>query len=260
MSEDWSAFAAEVIEAEPVPASGLVLTKCRGCGGPEVLAVPHMVPVAICDICRKGGVKIDAEPLERPFVQGLCCFPMPLREMLQARERSPHPAPEVTGKWTWDFVLDQLYVDGEPPIPAPVLALAEMARAAGWRAEVRYARGTGAHGGTGKPTSLRHSFAVRIGGHPLTQCEARAVYGRSVAGAADWTWASVWLFGPALPFFGWAGVTELKEWLRVAGAVREGWYADVRGLAEMREAARKAREKAKREAGAGRMKLKESGG
>lgn len=255
--DDWAGHAAAEIEAEPVPASGLVLTKCRGCGGPEVLAVPHMVPVAICDACRKSGVVVEGKPLDRSPVQGLCCFPM--REGVELRERSRHPAPEVTGDW-FDATLDQLYSEQNPPVPAPVGSLAEMARKAGWRAEIRYARGTGVHGSTGRPTSLRHSFAVRIGGHSLTRCEARAVYGRAASGATGWTWASVWVFGPALSFFGWAGVTELKEWLRCGGAMPEGWYREVRGAAELRESARKAREVEKRKAGAGRAKPKESGG
>lgn len=244
----WAAAAAQEIEAEPVPASGLMLTKCRGCGGPDVLAVPHMVPVAVCEMCRWAGVKPAGEPIEREAVQGLCCFPMPLIE--EARERSQHPAPGEVGHWG----------DGREDAPGPVVSLAEAARRAGWQCEVRYARGNGVHGSTGRPTSLRHSFAMRFGGHPLSRCEARAVYVRPAAGSGAWAWGSVWLWGPAVPFFGWASVAGLKVWLAAGGAVEPEWYAEVRGLAELAEALRREAVKRRAEDAPAKRKPKESGG
>ena len=62
MTDAWDAHAADAIEAEPVPASGLMITRCRGCGQTETLAVPHMVPVAICDPCRRAGVAPAGTP------------------------------------------------------------------------------------------------------------------------------------------------------------------------------------------------------
>lgn len=231
---DWAEY-----EDEPVEASGLMRVRCRGCCEAETLAVPHMVPAAVCEGCRRAGVRPGSVPLWRAQPDALVCFPM--REGEKPRERSPHPAPEVVDIWA---AVDAITANMQPP--APVRALAEMAREAGWVAEVRYARGTGVHGSTGRPTSLRHSFALRFGGHPLSRCEARAVYVRAAAGSGGWTWGSVWVWGPTVPFFGWCGVTELKTWLRLGGSVEPEWYQDVLAAFRAAEEAGRAQTEARK--------------
>lgn len=108
-----------------------------------------------------------------------------------------HPAPAVTSR--------QPEPEGAR-YPSAVLKLAERAREAGWQVLQQYARGNGVHGGHGRATAVRDSYALRFGGHPLTHRQAYAVY----HGAA---WKSIALRGPDLPPFTGASVTDLAEFL-----------------------------------------------
>jgi hypothetical protein len=137
-------------------------------------------------------------------------------------ERPPFPAPEVTSRdpWPKGWVM-----------PAAALSLASDARGWGWQAVTQYARGQMPHAITGRPGTPAHTVAVRLGGHARTDRQAYAVY-RSPVSRPAWTWSSVQIWGPDLPPFGQCGVTELREWLSLAGDVPRLWFS---GIALRRE-------------------------
>jgi hypothetical protein len=111
-----------------------------------------------------------------------------------------HPAPEMVGEWSRECDLD----------------IAEIGRRAGWNVRARYAVGTGIHGTTGRPTSLRESVAVRFdrpGWHAV------AVRSRAARGGT-WGWHSIWAWGSELPHRGLPLLADLRDWLQ------GGWGAD----------------------------------
>lgn len=250
----------EIEEPEPVEASHLIKTQCRTCGAPTLAVAEHLCD-ASCGACLwdrvsagKAGGEIGVPgPVvarwrsEQPSGGGAEFWHKDAKSGVWSKVMPPeviHPAPEQVG--------------GEMPsvMPDAVLRLSELAREAGWEVGVTYARGTGVHGSTGRPTSLRHSLAVRCH-HPLFGLSAVALYVRPVTASGTWSRGSVWLWGPSLPHFRLAGFTELKEWLREGGQVGAEWYAAVRfAVAEAEEAGREQKESwalLKRLAGAGKI-------
>jgi hypothetical protein len=97
------------------------------------------------------------------------------------------------------------------------------------------------HGTTGKPTAVTHSWAVRIGEHSGTSAMALAVYVSDASGK-NWTWKSVWMFGPELKPFGQGGITDLKDWLAQDGLMSISWYQGVADRVALQEYQRKQRE------------------
>lgn len=122
--------------------------------------------------------------------------------------------------------------------PKPMLDLEGLAYTYGWRSTLTYARGWGEHGTTGKPTRLRHTLALRVGGRPDTDHRAVAIYGTAVDRRA-WTWDTVVLFGPSLPCVH-VGITELKAFLVNPHRDIPMWLADVAELKSMVAAERAA--------------------
>lgn len=176
----------------------------------------------------------------------LVCFPLRC-EWPAPPEEQAHPAPEVRGHWG----------NEAPALPASVLGLAELAREASWEVRTQYALGTGQHSRTGKPTSRRESIAVSFGLHPLSDCQAVAVYVRS--GKGSWGWESIWIWGPSRPHFRAHLLADLLEWLEVGGQVDAMWWPQVEALAMHREREAKLRAKERAASGAGGAK-RESGG
>jgi hypothetical protein len=156
---------------------------------------------------------------ERSEEPPVVCFPLRIDWELAGgaqKERRAHPEPEEVGEWVREL----------SDVPSAVLKLAERAREASWDVELRYARGTGVHGSTGAPTSLRHSIAVRAA-RPIDGAQIRAVYASPVRGAAAWSWVSVWIWSPELPHFGLCSQAELVEWIE--GVTGLGaWVAGIR--------------------------------
>lgn len=109
----------------------------------------------------------------------------------------PHPAPERPS------------TAPEPEgvrYPSAVLKVAQRADAAGWRTRLQSARGWAQHAGTGKPTSIKDTFAIRF---LLGDRAAFAVHdGKS--------WVSVQLRGPDQPSVS-VKITALTTWLAEHG-------------------------------------------
>lgn len=168
----------------------------------------------------------DESPAE--VLPPLVCFPLRVEwEQQKPRERSQHPEPEVRGEWHEDVT--------EMLVPDPALKIAELAREAGWKVRMSYARGNGVHGATGKPTAVRHSIAVAFGRHPMTAVQAVATYVRPASGSS-WSWESVWVLGPSQPHFGLLSLAELKAFLETQvldeAAVRERVRAETEAKSE----------------------------
>ncbi len=185
----------EFEEPQPVSASHLLRTACVGCGV-ETLAVPEHVLDALCGPCRGGSVVGYAGGYTVPVG-----YPMGPRPAEVART-IVHPAPEISG-----YLADHA--------PDPVMALVKFAGSEGWRTYVVHARGNGVHGGTGRPTAVRDSYAVHM---EWPGRKAVAVY-------SGGTWGSMWLL-PDL--FGCPTLADLKGWLAERGEVSERWYAAIR--------------------------------
>lgn len=156
----------------------------------------------------------------------------------KAGEPEDHPQPQWTSRHPWP---------SDVAVPSAVQKLAEKAREWGWDVRLGYARGYGVKKYRGE-WQLEENISVNFGRHPLTQREAVAVY-RTIAGRGSWSWVSVWVWGPDLPAFGAAGMTELQEWLEVGGQVSTSWYGSISARRAAAEVQRKEREKAKRASG-----------
>ncbi len=163
----------------------------------------------------------------------------------RAEPAAPEPAAEVRAP--------EVGVTLDPP--APVLQLAEQARAAGWQVEVVGSQGWEPAGSHVTLFSVRCSW-------PSLGRAAFAVYRalvRDPGVAQTWAWSSVYVWGRDLPPFGGCGVTELKVYLREQAAwdamELEAWVLGIRegrGEAAAVAALRKAdRAEVKRLAGMG---------
>src|SRR6188508_1468518 len=218
------------IEPEPVAASHLFEVACRAGCGAVTLAVREHLHDALCGPCLQvkigsGGVYTGAPgPVVARWESEQ---PAPVAQEFWHKdkgvwgrvegERNAHPAPEVGGHWH-RLDADAVGTAGPLALPAPVLKLAELAREASWEVRVSYARGNGTHGGTGRPTGLRHSVALAFGRHPMTDAQAVATYVKPVSGGT-WTWESVWIYGPSQPHFGLLSLADLKQWLTAGGVI-----------------------------------------
>jgi hypothetical protein len=200
----------EFEEPEPVEASHLVRASCCGCGT-RTLSTPERADqrVALCGACIQVAAAAAAESA-RPAWEGvpntklgeytpIVGYPNPYgRGSAPVAEREPLPEPEVSSR------------DAVPPpfdMPGAVLKLAETARESGWEVTIDYSRGRMLHGSTGRPLRVSHLLAVRLMGHASGR-RAVAVYRQAASGGA-WTWASVWMWGPDLNYFGHGSITEL---------------------------------------------------
>lgn len=161
------------------------------------------------------------------------------REALEAAARAvTYPTPEHTSRDPWpdDFVA-----------PGPAVSLRLLAESHGFTVAMTYARGYPPHRTTGRPTSLRHSVAVRLV-HPQTRRAGYAVTTSPVA-KLGWTWDSVMVWGTDVPPFPYASITDMKEWIKARGEVDARWYAAIRRRLRDAEAKKAARLK-----GSGRKK------
>lgn len=198
---------------EAVAGSYLRRCVCTVCRVATTLAVPERAAVAMCGTCRwasvgggEGGSARAAEVKLGPVVG------YPRGEYVPAVvERVLHPAPQVSSR---DEVVARCST------PAPVLDLGAGAVLAGWEVRTQYARGNGLHSRLGTPLGVVDSWAVRL---QLGSKHAVVVYEKGTSGG----WKSVWIFGPELPWFGGAGITELKEYVEQRGEVCAGWFADI---------------------------------
>lgn len=190
-----TAPAFEFEEPEPIEASGLVRTKCRKCGKPAI-AAPEAVPSARCTGCLGSGSVYAAGELPHTVPVG---YPNPFGAAYLPKDTpdDDHPEPEYHGSWFY-AIGSAMPLPFE--LPDSVLKLAQGAISLGWEVKLRYSRGCGAHGTTGKPTALSHFLAVAIGRREGTQREAVAVYVKPVKGGT-WSWKTVYVWGPDLAPF-----------------------------------------------------------
>jgi hypothetical protein len=151
----------------------------------------------------------------------------------QLRAAREYPPPEHTSRdpWPEDFVA-----------PGPAVSLRLLAEKAGFTVTMTYARGYTPHAVTGRPGALRHSVAVRMI-HPETKRAGVAVYVSPVT-KADWSWDTVMIWGATEPFFPYASITDMKDWIKARGEVDARWYTAIRRrLADQAVKAKAARPK-----------------
>jgi hypothetical protein len=217
---------------EIVAGSFLVKAKCVGCKGADCFVIPEKVDVARCIECGRVNQDIQHAWFE-PVGMWHPTVGYPRANVTLAEpERPAHPDPIVTSR---------MYIPVAVEIPGPVIELRQHAAMHDWRIRTQYAKGRRLHSSTGLPTALVHSWAVRIGDHPDTSARAVAVY-VSDAHGKNWTWKSVWMFGPELKPFGQGGITDLKDWLGNGGWVPDSWYSDIAERVAGQERERKRRE------------------
>jgi hypothetical protein len=222
----------EFEEPREVPWSRLVETKCRKCGEAPAFAIPEKAHIARCIECGREDAGIDwpwftPVGVWHPTVRfGTYAVTLP------PEVREAYPAPEVTTRGGW------------PPdiaVPSPAALLAEHAREASWEVRLAYSRGCAPHGSTGRPLGLKHYISLRFGGHPMTDCQAYAVYSKSVTGGT-WSWEDICIWGPDLRPFGMCSLAELKDWLTerdIPIMPMLAWVDMIRTDREKAEAARK---------------------
>jgi hypothetical protein len=169
--------------------SHLVRGSCVRCGA-SALCDPTQLAKALCTGCLGQGSAFSSGDLPHTVPVG---YPLTYGhgEQESVGEREEHPPAEFCGEWESE-AIPRWGLE----VPDSVTKLVQFARAYGWEARVRYSRGRGQHGTTGKPTSLSHLLAVALGWHPESRREAVAVYVRPVSGSTSWTWKTVYVWGP----------------------------------------------------------------
>jgi len=200
-------------EPAEVEASHLMSCQCRGCGT-GTLATPEHVADALCGPCRGGGA-VGVLGAYSPVVG----YPRSSQRREELGAKLEHPAPELPGHWC---------ESREHAIPKVVEKLVVAAKGGGWEVRVSHSRGTGMHGTTGKPTSIREIWQLGFGRHPERGEQACAAY--SVPGG----WGSMWIWGKRRTFWSVPTLADLGEWLAGVGV---DWYAGVeQRVAEVAEA------------------------
>lgn len=177
--------------------SHLINVRCVRCGA-KALCASESAEKALCTDCHGQSVVLPAAGRSAGYTPVVRFGVTP--HVAAPEERVLYPKPVVTS------------VQAPPPdmlVPASVIALHGLAAEYGWQWALTYSRGWMPHGSTGRPTAERHLLAVRIGGHPLNDRQAYAVYSKPVSGGT-WAWSSVWCWGPKVPPCS-MGITDLKE-------------------------------------------------
>lgn len=207
----------EFEEAQEIPASHLLRTRCAGCGG-QALAAPGRERDARCASCWGGSQVVSPRAMAYTVPAGYPLGPAPAVEA----GHEPYPAPAVSSRNRLTPVF------GYPDV---VTKLAREAGERGWRTETAWARGCLPHATTGRPGRAEDSFRVKFARGPWA---AWAIY----RGAG---WKFLWIWGQHLLPFGMCNVTDLKVWLSDPDQPQQ-WYEGIRERIATAEANRKARE------------------
>lgn len=154
-------------------------------------------PRCLCGSVRLGDEIAHREDGCRPFVAQ--------RGSQGAQEA--YPAPVVTSRESWDGT----------GCPAVVLAHAERARAASWGVRVQRSRGRAPHAAHGAPGALKWLYALVLGNGKWS---AYAVHDGG-------KWTSVMLWGCARPWFPYASIADLAEYVSARGEMDDAWYAAI---------------------------------
>lgn len=139
----------------------------------------------------------------------------------------PPPAKVTRATWTPpppDHTTAQPIPDGFVP-PRAAQLLARHARAHGWTVRVAYARFTAPPWG-GAPAYLRHGVAVQMI-HPDTRHRVVAITEQRADGSRPWGWVAVYILTAQGYLCSHASITDVKEYVGVAGRVLPGWFSDV---------------------------------
>jgi hypothetical protein len=132
------------------------------------------------------------------------CTPIVTQRAVQAG----YPAPPVTSRDPWDGT----------GAPSTVMKQAENARAASWDVRVQRSRGHAPHAAHGAPGALKWRYAIVLRkGH----ASAYAIH--------DGTgWVSVMLWSARRPWFPYASITDLAEYVARGGDVDDRWFETIR--------------------------------
>jgi hypothetical protein len=126
----------------------------------------------------------------------------------QRAAEAGYPAPEVTSRDPWDGT----------GAPSTVAKQAERARAASWDVRVQRSRGNAPHATHGAPGALKWRYAI-----VLRQGDASAYAVHDGTG-----WVSVMLWGANIPWFPYASITDLGEYVDAGGKMDDRWFASIR--------------------------------
>ena len=181
-------------EQEEVPAFGLAEIEDAESVGP-VLAVTGEGPRrCLCGRVRLGDAIVHREG---------GCTPIVTQRAVEAG----YPAPLVTSRDAWDGA----------GAPSAVEKQAEKARAASWSVRVQRSRGNAPHAAHGAPGALKWRYAIVL---RKDECAAYAVHDGS-------GWVSVMLWSATRPWFPYASITDLGEYVDAGGRMDDRWFEAV---------------------------------
>jgi len=193
----------EFEEAQEIPASHLLRTRCAGCGS-EALAAPGRERDARCASCWGSSQVVSPRTMAHTVPVG---YPLgPASGVVL--EREPYPVPVVSSR-------NRLAPEGG--YPAVVTKLAREAGGRGWGTETAWARGCLPHATTSRPGPAEDSFRVKF---------ARGPWGAWAIHRGG-GWKFVWIWGQDLLPFGMCTVTDLKVWLSDPDQPAR-WYEGIR--------------------------------
>lgn len=136
-------------------------------------------------------------------------------DLYAPQEVTAHPAPEHTSRDPWPDGVE---------LPRAAATLKRHAEAAGWAVAQTYSRGWSVHGTTGKPSAYGERFALRMV-HPDTRCRCIVFYWTKPDGKT--AFESALIVGPTLPPYAGCNVTEIKDFIGLAGRVLPSWIEQV---------------------------------
>jgi len=134
-----------------------------------------------------------------------------LRATPEEESVTAHPEPEHTSRDPWPDGVE---------LPTGAARLKREAQAAGWVVGQTYSRGWSVHGVTGKPCAFGARIALRML-HPDSGNRCIVIYKDSTA-------ESTFVLGPSLPPYTGCNLTEVREFIALAGRVLPSWLDAVK--------------------------------
>lgn len=195
-------------EPEGIPAYGLAEIEEAESAVPVLAGAGEGPRRCLCGRVRLGDAIVHREDGCTPIVT-------------QRATEAGYPAPRVTSRDPWDGA----------GMPSAVAKQAESARAASWSVRVQRSRGNAPHASHGAPGALKWRYAI-----VLRKDDAAAYAVHDGSG-----WVSVMLWSTARPWFPYASITDLGEYVEAGGKMDDRWFSAIRERVSGQTARAKAR-------------------
>lgn len=178
------------------------------------------------------GALYPAEANVRPVWSGGGPKYVPEPRYAEPAEDEAQPEPEFTSLQAYDLIPEECY-------PSSMRSLAKAARASGWEARIGFSRGPvpGAKAGTWQTRDMIGVWVDGFGKRAVAlwernpdaefsakKLEAGNIKPGEIPSGMQWSTAGTSILLGRGMSWGYANLTDFKEWLALQGAVLPGWY------------------------------------